>query len=175
MLFCLQMLLGKIIFYSLLLNSKLIIKSTTLFAAKMNNKQLFCGKSFFLIFTALFYQICCKQLFPQCNSQSEFWCISANYSKCLKLNEQCFTGRALWKDYTKSNFFVNVDRNMSENVLFESQNVLVNMTRIRFELREFENSTFFRRIFDIGLFKPAKEMVEGIFGNLIFKKKSRHF
>ena len=128
------------------------------------------GKLSLLVCILLFNQILCQQVLAQCESHQEFWCNSAKNSKCLKLNEKCFTGSALWRDYTRPVLFVNVDQNMSENVLFESENVLENMSRLRFELRKFENSTFFKRIFDIGLFKPTHEMVDGIKGKIYNSK-----
>ena len=127
-------------------------------------KNQFLAKLSLSVCVLFFKQIRCEQVLAQCESRQQFWCNSDKKSKCLKLNEKCFSGSALWRDYTRPVLFVNVDQNLSENVLFESENVLENMSRLRFELRMFENSTFFKRIFDIGLLKPTNELVDGIIG-----------
>jgi hypothetical protein len=159
------MLLGKRDVNSVLLNTSCRLKKFKPQRGKMNKKKLIIVKFSLLMFILSSHQISCNQLSRQCNFQHQFWCDSLENSKCLKLTQKCFSGSALWKDYTSPNLFVNVDKNKSENVLFESLNVLENMSRLRFELRKFENSTFFKRIFDIGLFNPASEMMNGIVGN----------
>ena len=97
-----------------------------------------------------------------CDENSDFLCKTFdNKNKtCQKFGQKCSNGVSMWNNYPSSAFSVAVEQNFSNNFLFDSRVNLFNVTRLRFELRKFENSTFFRRIFDVGIFRPLDEMTE---------------
>ena len=102
--------------------------------------------------------------YKKCNEKTEFLCKSLSTETCLKFDKICSTRSSVWTNYPLSDLSIFVGQNISDNFLLEIKTSIVNVTRLRFELRNYRNSTFFRRIFDVGLFRPLHEMAEKITG-----------
>ena len=123
-----------------------------------------------LFFFFCFIQTVKPSTFSGCDEKSEYECKSPTHltSVCIKFAENCSTGNAVWKNFPKKFLEIKIDQNISNSFLLECEVSVFNLTRIQFELRDFQNSTFFQRIFDVGLFRPLNEIVEGFLGNISF-------
>jgi len=105
----------------------------------------------------------------KCNEKSEFLCQSLSTNTCLKFDKICSTRSSVWTNYPLPDLSIFVDQNISDNFLLEIQTSVINVTRLRFELRNYRNSTFFSRIFDVGLFRPLHEMADNIRGKYLYQ------
>ena len=121
-----------------------------------------------LFFLFYFIQSVKLSTFSTCDEKSEYDCKSSTHSTsvCLKFIEKCSTGNSVWRNFPRTFLEIDINQTISNFFLFESEISVFNLTRLRFELRDYQNSTFFQRIFDVGLFRPMHEMVEGFLGNL---------
>ncbi len=119
-----------------------------------------------LLFTSLLQSAFSMSTDRKCEEKTEFSCQSLSTNTCLKFDKICSTGTSVWTNYSLPDLSISVDRNMSDNFLLEIQTSMINVTRLRFELRNYRNSTFFRRFFDVGLFRPLHEIADNIRGTI---------
>ena len=106
----------------------------------------------------IFFAILCSDIFRTCyclicDGNSEFLCRSFdhNFQSCLKFGQKCSNDVSIWKDYPLANLSFIIEPISSGIISLSSRTDLSNVSRIRFELGDFLNSTFFRKHFDAGI------------------------
>ena len=88
-----------------------------------------------------------------CDEKSEFLCRSFDQKtgSCEKFGQKCSNDVSVWKNYPLSNLTFEVEPTSSDLFSVTIRTVLSNLTQVRFELKNFYNSTFFDSILDAGL------------------------